>query len=130
MRIPISAEIEPERQAFVDDHATPRATDGFEYRRRVERPQDAQIEHFGLYALLAQKAGRRQRFRQASAISDQADVATGTPNLRVVDIDGADAGIEIFLDIVEHDMFENQRRVWIPERAEKHEARVFDRRRR
>ena len=44
----------------------PRATNGLGYRRCVERPQHAQVEHFS-YAFLAQKAGRRQRLRQASA---------------------------------------------------------------
>ena len=57
----------------------------FEHRVDVERPQRAQIDDFGLDALLRQVLGRLQRISEPARIGDDGHVGAGARDARLAD---------------------------------------------
>ena len=60
-----------------------------------------------------ERVGGRERLRQRAAVGDERDVAAWAPDRRAIDVDRADRGIELALDVVELHVLEDDDRIGI-----------------
>ena len=99
--------------AFVDDDGPPRLAHGRHDGRVVERPQAAQVDHLGIDVVGRERGRGLKRLPQRAAIGDERNIAPGSADGGLVDVDRAGVGGKLAGHVVEHDVLENQHRIGI-----------------